>query len=111
MNHYLLLLLVSFLTCGGQLSQKQASCSWKKNARKKTFIWLGLSVILLALGMLLWLKLLQYMPLSQAYPLLSLNFILVTLLSQFFFKETVTLQHWLGIGIMMFGILLLGTGA
>ncbi|ACQ67580.1 4-amino-4-deoxy-L-arabinose-phospho-UDP flippase [Candidatus Williamhamiltonella defendens] len=110
MNHYLLLLFVIFLTCAGQLSQKQATHSWKENAKRQTLIWLGLSVIFLAGGMLLWLKLLQYLPLSQAYPFLSINLILVTLSGHFFFKEKVTLQHWLGIGIMMVGILLLGQG-
>ncbi|MFT8090614.1 EamA family transporter, partial [Salmonella enterica subsp. enterica serovar Enteritidis] len=50
---------------------------------------------------------LQHMPLSVAYPMLSFNFVLVTLASRFFFGETVGARHWLGIAAIMLGILLM----
>lgn len=59
------------------------------------------------LGMLLWLRLLQQLPLSVAYPMLSFNFVLVTLAAQLFYGEKATLRHWLGVAAIMFGILLM----
>ena len=110
MNSYLILLSVSLLTCAGQLCQKQAAHCWQPTTRGgmlPTLRWLAAALILLGLGMLLWLRVLQHMPLSQAYPLLSFNFIIVTLAGQFFFGEKVTSRHWLGVAAIMFGILLL----
>lgn len=107
---YLLLLVISLLTCIGQLCQKQAANHWQQaqcGQIKLCCCWLLTALMLLGLAMLLWLKLLQHMPLSQAYPLLSFNFILMTLAGRFFFAEQVTSRHWLGIAAIMLGILLL----
>lgn len=51
-------------------------------------------------GMLLWLRLLQQLPLSVAYPMLSFNFVLVTLAAQLFYSEKATLRHWLGLPLL-----------
>ncbi len=79
----LLLLLVSVLTCMGQVAQKQAVVNWQSEKTNKTasaLRWLVLAVFMLGLGMLFWLKLLETMPLSIAYPMLSINFVLITLI-------------------------------
>ncbi|AJI94963.1 small Multidrug Resistance family protein [Yersinia ruckeri] len=110
MISYLLLIMVSLLTCAGQLCQKQAVQIWAgelPHRRGRTLRWLVAAVLSLGLGMLLWLRLLQHMPLSVAYPMLSFNFVLVTLASRFFFGETVGARHWLGIAAIMLGILLM----
>ena len=49
-----------------------------------------------ALACYFWLRLLQILPLSIAYPMLSINFIVVTLIGQFIYKETVNVKHWIG---------------
>ncbi|AWS51406.1 MULTISPECIES: 4-amino-4-deoxy-L-arabinose-phosphoundecaprenol flippase subunit ArnE [Providencia] len=106
----LLLLLVSVLTCIGQVAQKQAVVNWQSNKTNKTasaLRWLVLAVFMLGLGMLFWLKLLETMPLSIAYPMLSINFVLITLIGQFVYKEQTGLNHWLGVAAIMFGILLM----
>ncbi|MBX9495219.1 EamA family transporter [Yersinia enterocolitica] len=110
MTSYLLLIIVSLLTCAGQLCQKQAVQSWALPPHCRlapTLRWLASAVVLLGLGMLLWLRLLQHLPLSVAYPILSFNFVLVTLAAQFFYGEQATSRHWLGIASIMFGILLI----
>ncbi|AHM74209.1 4-amino-4-deoxy-L-arabinose-phosphoundecaprenol flippase subunit ArnE [Yersinia hibernica] len=110
MISYLLLIIVSLLTCAGQLCQKQAVQSWGRSAEERltpTLCWLASAVVLLGLGMLLWLRLLQHLPLSVAYPILSFNFVLVTLAAQLFYGERATSRHWLGIASIMFGILLI----
>ncbi|MEQ5183494.1 4-amino-4-deoxy-L-arabinose-phosphoundecaprenol flippase subunit ArnE [Providencia rettgeri] len=106
----LLLLLVSVLTCIGQIAQKQAVVTWqgdKQNKAASAIRWLVLAVLMLGLGMLFWLKLLETMPLSIAYPMLSINFVLVTLIGQFVYHEQTGLNHWLGVASIMIGILLM----
>ncbi|CNI28809.1 4-amino-4-deoxy-L-arabinose-phosphoundecaprenol flippase subunit ArnE [Yersinia pekkanenii] len=110
MTSYLLLIMVSLLTCAGQLCQKQAAQCWALPRQERlapALRWLAIAVILLGLGMLLWLRLLQHLPLSVAYPILSFNFVLVTLAAQYFYGEKTTSRHWLGIAAIMFGILLM----
>ncbi|AJJ57274.1 4-amino-4-deoxy-L-arabinose-phosphoundecaprenol flippase subunit ArnE [Yersinia pseudotuberculosis] len=110
MNSYLLLPMVSLLTCIGQLCQKQAAQCWEQPQARRlnlTLRWLAIAVVSLGLGMLLWLRLLQQLPLSVAYPMLSFNFVLVTLAAQLFYGEKATLRHWLGVAAIMFGILLM----
>ena len=110
---YLLLLLASLLTCAGQLCQKQAAERWQALAAHEgrlasTARWLSVAVLLLGLGMLAWLGVLRRLPVSQAYPMLSLNFVLVTLAARFIFGESVTSRHWAGVAVISAGILLMG---
>lgn len=110
MMGFLLVILVSLLTCGGQLCQKQAARCWRLPAAvrlKVTLRWLALAVLLLALGMAVWLNVLQRLPLSLAYPMLSLNFVLVTLAARWLFDEPTTARHWCGVASIMLGILLM----
>lgn len=110
MTAYILLLLVSLLTCAGQLCQKQAAQSWQQTAERRlgiTLRWLAAALLLLGLGMMAWLGVLQRLPLSLAYPMLSLNFVLVTLAARWCFNELTTWRHWCGIASIMLGILLM----
>ena len=113
MTGYVLLLLASLLTCAGQLCQKQAAERWQTLGAREgrlasTARWLAAAVLLLGLGMLVWLGVLRRLPVSQAYPMLSLNFVLVTLAARFVFRESVTPRHWAGVAVISAGILLMG---
>ncbi|MFM1703858.1 EamA family transporter [Aeromonas salmonicida] len=108
----LLLLLVCLLTCGGQMLQKQAVISWQRQPcshwQKLFSPWLIASVATLGSGMLLWIYLLQRLPLSMAYPMLSINLVLVLIGSQLFFHEQISYHNWLGASAIIIGALLLG---
>ena len=108
----LLLLLVSLLTSAGQMLQKQAVISWQRTPhgywQKLASPWLLGSIAALGCGMLLWIYLLQRLPLSMAYPMLSLNLVLVLLGSRLFFREPVSSRNWLGVAAIIVGALLLG---
>ncbi|WP_410013487.1 4-amino-4-deoxy-L-arabinose-phosphoundecaprenol flippase subunit ArnE [Sodalis sp. RH24] len=113
MSGYLLILLVSVLTCAGQLCQKQAAVRWqqcppRQNRRTATLGWLAGALVLLGVALLFWLGVLQRLPLSVAYPVLSLNFVLVTLAAQGIFHERATSRHWWGVAAIMVGIVLMG---
>ncbi|MCX2958612.1 MAG: 4-amino-4-deoxy-L-arabinose-phospho-UDP flippase, partial [Serratia symbiotica] len=50
---------------------------------------------------------LQHLPISLAYPLLSLNLVLVTHAASWLFDEATTVLHWCGVVSIMLGILLM----
>lgn len=105
---YLLLIVASLLSCGGQLCQKQAA---HQTRRVLLLRWLLLALALLGLAMLVWLRVLQQLPVSIAYPMLSMNFILVTLAARLVWRETVDKRHLLGIGLIVAGIVMMGVSA
>lgn len=102
---FLLIVLASLLSCGGQLCQKQATHA---GSRKRAAGWLLLSVALLGFAMLFWLLVLQQVPVSVAYPMLSLNFIFITLAARCIWHESVSFRHWLGVILIIGGIFILG---
>ncbi|STR43318.1 Polymyxin resistance protein PmrL [Klebsiella michiganensis] len=72
-------------------------------------VWLGLALLSLGCSMLLWLSVLQSIPVSIAYPMLSLNFVWVTLAAWGIWREPVARRHWLGVGLIVVGIVILGS--
>lgn len=108
MNAYWLLLLVCLLTCAGQLCQKQAANQRGKIAQRSVLSWLVIAALLLGVALLLWLVVLQRLPLSVAYPMLSLNFAGVALAAHLIFSESLTLRQWCGVLLIVLGIALMG---
>ncbi|WP_297843385.1 4-amino-4-deoxy-L-arabinose-phosphoundecaprenol flippase subunit ArnE [Pseudomonas sp.] len=107
-----LLLAACLLSCLGQVSQKFAVEAWRGQrvgialALRSPWLWLALAS--LGFGLLLWLLVLQRMEVGIAYPMLSLNFVLITLVAHFLFKESIDRRHWFGIALVMGGVILLG---
>ena len=56
----------------------------------------------------LWLLVLQRLEVGIAYPMLSLNFVLITLIARFVFREPIDRQHWIGVALVIGGVALLG---
>ncbi|AWH89114.1 4-amino-4-deoxy-L-arabinose-phosphoundecaprenol flippase subunit ArnE [Limnobaculum parvum] len=108
---YLLLLMVCVLTCCGQLCQKMAVDRWQtlpeSSRLSATLYWLLSGLVLLGLAMLIWLRVLQMLPLSVAYSTISFNFVMVTLCARYIFHEPTDKQHWIGIGLIIIGIFLM----
>ncbi|MCX8957096.1 4-amino-4-deoxy-L-arabinose-phosphoundecaprenol flippase subunit ArnE [Erwinia psidii] len=107
----LLVVLASLLSCGGQLCQKQAAHHGLLKGKKHLLFWLGLSVLLLGSAMLIWLRVLQHVPVGVAYPMLSLNFILVVLAARWLWQEPVSSRRWLGICLIVLGVAVMGVYA
>lgn len=100
-----LIVLASLLSCCGQLCQKQAA---QRAERRHLILWLGLSALLLGAGMLVWLQVLRHVDVSVAYPMLSLNFIFIALAARGIWKEPISARHWLGVVLIIIGIIALG---
>ncbi|HHL2822879.1 MULTISPECIES: 4-amino-4-deoxy-L-arabinose-phosphoundecaprenol flippase subunit ArnE [unclassified Citrobacter] len=107
---WIILVLASLLSVCGQLCQKQATRPVPVHARKRHIMrWVVLALACLGLAMLLWMAVLQNIPVGIAYPMLSLNFVWVTLAAWKIWREPVTRRHWLGVGLLITGIFILGS--
>jgi len=67
-----------------------------------------LALICLGIGMLFWLYALTMLDVSKAYSLLSVNYLLVPLFAQIWFREKLTSLQWLGIGTLIVGLIMIG---
>ncbi|MGE8065794.1 4-amino-4-deoxy-L-arabinose-phosphoundecaprenol flippase subunit ArnE [Pseudomonas sp. NPDC089569] len=111
----LLLLVACLLTCLGQIAQKYAVESWRGResgwGEKLRSPWLWLALAAMGSGLLVWLLVLQRLEVGIAYPMLSLNFVLITLVARFVFQEHIDRRHWLGVALVIGGVALLGQHA
>ncbi len=71
----------------------------------QAWVWLWAASFVIATG--LWLAGLQRLELSYAYPLLSIGYILVNLLSVVFFRERVDGMRWIAVAIISVGVVLI----
>ena len=107
---WLVLILASLLSVTGQLCQKHATRPVAISKRSQHItLWLGLGLVCLGLAMVLWLLVLQTVPVGIAYPMLSLNFVWVTLAATKLWHEPVSFRHWCGVAFSIGGIVILGS--
>lgn len=116
---WLTLLLATITAVAGNLSLKQGMLKVGQITLEKSsllatlfkiftqpFIIIGL--IIYALSMILWLKVLSSVAINKAYPILvGLSFVLVALGSWIFFKENLTLLKILGMLVIFLGVLII----
>jgi multidrug transporter EmrE-like cation transporter len=67
------------------------------------------ALVFYAVSAILWIMVLSRVPLSYAYPLLALNYVLVVAVSAWFLGEAVSAQRWVGVGVIMLGFLIAAT--
>lgn len=71
--------------------------------------WFWLAMIFYSIATLLWIHILQNLPLSIAYPFNALGFIIVPLVSWLLFKEPITVQFTLGVFLILAGLSVIAT--
>ena len=64
------------------------------------FVCFGLSSIF-------WLVVLSRLEISLVYPMVSVAYVLVAVVSWFFFKENLTIIRWAGIAVILLGVFLI----
>lgn len=113
----LLALLCSvFFTTSGQLLQKKASLKYLQFRGDSIFrhilsVEIVTSTLFLGAGLLFWMLVLSKIELSLAYPLLSINYVLILLGARYLFGETIPIRRWIGVVIILTGIsVLIGGG-
>jgi len=80
----------------------------KMSALNLTNIYVIGCIVLTFVAGLAWLMVVQNMPLSRAYPFMSLNYVLVYILSWWFYNEPISLPSMIGMVCIMIGTGLLG---
>ena len=71
-------------------------------------VWVGLA--LYGVSSLIWLIVLSRLDLSYAYPLLASMYIVLPLLSMVFLKESIPPLRWLGMLVVIAGVILVSRG-
>lgn len=105
-----LVLIQSLFLCGGQVMMKLALSSIDKAALSWAFIgsqltnwwWLGCGISFSVAGVM-WMYILKHYPLSQAYPLSSIAYIMGMIAAMLVFHEQIAWTQWVGILLIMAG--------
>ena len=66
-----------------------------------------LSILFFAISAITWIITLTKLDLSLAYPAVSTSYIIIAIASYYFFQEAIPLQRWLGIGIIVVGVIVM----
>lgn len=110
---WLILIVIAGLGTIGQLSLKYVfhpvnysgdGHISRRNILYSRYFWIWF--ICYVIVTILWLFVLQTIPLSQAYPALGLTFALVPIASHRFLHEEVVFSQWLGIAIIVAGVVI-----
>jgi len=117
---FLILLVSVVFAFGGQLMLKAAMneighigtqelgspASTLARAAREPKLWTGL--LLFAVSALFWLVVLSRIPLSVAYPSVGMSYVFVVLFSRLWPHEHVPPLRWVGVGIVVVGIVIVG---
>ncbi|MDR0872801.1 MAG: EamA family transporter [Prevotellaceae bacterium] len=114
MKVILLTILQCFLLASGQVCFKFAvekitkfQFSWAYAVDILTNWWLLASGICLISATVLWGFILKHFEFSVAYPITAFAYVFGILAAIFIFHETVSLTRWLGVGFIIFGVILI----
>lgn len=69
-----------------------------------------LAIFFLGVSFLAWLGVLSQWDVSFAYPLLSVNFVIMLLVAKYTFAESVNKRQWLGVVLIMLGVIIIAGG-
>lgn len=108
------LILLSLLQCTalacGQLTlklamERMAPFEWSVSfwTSLLTNWWFAACGLLFGGASLLWMYILKHWPLSQAYPMASLSFVIALIMAATVLHEDITWNRWLGVALIMLG--------
>ena len=101
-----LLLLAVNIEAMAQLSLKQAATGG--TTRISHHAWLTLGISCFVIEAIVWTLVLSMLDVSVAYPMGSLSFVAIAILSVLFLKEKITPERWLGVVCIIGGTVLVG---
>jgi len=108
------LLITILLTAVSQLLQKQAAIELNRTSESKPLLSnlsFVLSGVFLGASLITWLLVLKHFDVSVAYPLLSVNYIVVLVLANICFGEHIPFRRWIGVVCIITGVIVLSTGS
>lgn len=110
----ILALIQCILLAGGQAMLKCAlnridhfEWSWSFVGSQLTNWWFLAAGITLGAATVLWMCILRKYPLSQAYPVTALSYVVNIFIAMIFFGESVPILHWIGVLLIVGGCIML----
>lgn len=116
MMNYLIMVISVLLAITGQMLMKKGMMAFGTFPASHLLFkivpmilnpWVFFGFACFGLSSLFWLVVLSRLPLSLVYPMVSLGYVLVAILSLIFFKENVSLIRWAGIATIIAGVILI----
>jgi multidrug transporter EmrE-like cation transporter len=111
---WILVVVAGLTTCLGNLCLKQSRIVSYEHGWMDFILspWFISSLIFYCIYVLAFAKALDVIPVSAAYPVLAgLGFSLITTFSGFLFNEHLSLNQWVGLGVILAGIVIMSTGS
>jgi drug/metabolite transporter (DMT)-like permease len=108
----IIMIICTFFTAFGQFFQKKGTENLIltfPGIFTNYFLFLGL--FLYGIGAFLLIIALRFGDLNVLYPIISLTFIWVTILSSFYLSESISTNKILGIGVILTGVVFINKGA
>lgn len=89
--------------------QRMGNFAWTREFWIALFTnwWFMGTGICMGAGSLLWMYILKKFPFSMAYPMVSLSYVFGMFAAIYFFDETVSLQRWIGVFLIVAGCCLI----
>ena len=98
-----------FKKAGGDLEPAASVAAFAQLAIGSIWVWAS---VLCYIGVfLLWMRILHRMDLAQAFPMTGLTYMTVPASAAFLFHESIDWTRGLGIGIILLGVIVLGSEA
>ncbi len=108
-NMFALILLCILVEAASQLCFKHAAEEESiLRTLRKPMLWLGIALWLVEL--VVWTVVLEHVPLSIAFPMMSLTYLATLLGGALMYHETITRRHLLGAFCITFGVACVGIG-
>lgn len=102
----ILLFLAVNIEAVAQLSLKQAAIGGTTRISHR--LWLGFGISCFVIEAIVWTLVLSMLDVSVAYPMGSLSFVAIAVLSSWFLREKITPERWLGVVFIIGGTALVG---
>ena len=106
-SRILLLFIPVLIMAAGQISAKTGSLILASQESFSINIFLVLSYIFLIMRGFIWIFIIRHVELSTAYPVMSINYVIILAVSVIFFNEELTVFNAAGSILITSGILLL----
>ncbi len=114
--NYIIMAISIGLAIAGQLLMKRGMMSFGTFPVSQLIVniipmflnpWVFVGLVCFGLSSVFWLVVLSRMELSLVYPMVSVAYVIVALLSWYFFRENLSVIRWAGIAVIVMGVVLI----
>lgn len=89
---------------------EQLCWTMKSRVSHRGWMWIGIGLVVHFAHLAAWFFLLKLLPLSVALPLTAIDYVIVAILGAWLFSERLDWRRWVGTGLIVAGMILVGAG-